>query len=150
MGVLNVRSKMIHRAWDLWLIKSQMDCDGELASTADLEHGHSFINHEDRGMMMNINKSEHVQNTWGIEPRCQVYKRTTDMLLALVMLSALRTSRSGQLEAWNTRSGYQPENCRLMPSFFDDYHSPLRSRFYRSGGTTKQIASDLSTIAHVC
>ena len=39
-------------------------------------------------------------------------------------------------------SGYQPINCCQTSSFiYDDYHSPLRSRSYRSGGTTQHIAS---------
>ena len=61
------------------------------------------------------------------------------------MLSVPRTSRSGQFEGWDTESGNQPENCCLKQFFFDDYHSPLRSRFYRSEfyrGTTQEIASE--------
>ena len=37
-------------------------CDGGLA-TADLQPGHLFINHVDRGMMMNPDEAEHVRNT---------------------------------------------------------------------------------------
>ena len=57
------------------------------------------------------------------------------------MLSVSRTSRSGKFEGRDSEPGDQPGNCYLTPLFFDDYHSPLRSRFYRSGGTTQQIAS---------
>ena len=48
---------------------SQRLCDGGV-----LESGHSFINHGDRRMMMNIDEVEHVRNTWGIEQRCQVHR----------------------------------------------------------------------------
>ena len=53
--------------------------DGDLGMT-DLKPGHIFINHEDRGMMMNVHQLEHVgtraehvgdralRNTLGIEP----------------------------------------------------------------------------------
>ena len=57
------------------------------------------------------------------------------------MVSAPRTSRSGQFEGWELESWYQPENCCLTQFILDEYHSPLRSRFYRSGRTTQQIAS---------
>ena len=77
-----------------WVIKeTHGPCDRDLAFISDLEPGHSFIIHEDRGMMMNIDeaehvrdtygtRTEHVRNTLGIEPRCQVQKRTTGGLQA--------------------------------------------------------------------
>ena len=37
-------------------------------ATADLKPGHIFINHEDRGMLMNVHELEHVRNTLGTEP----------------------------------------------------------------------------------
>ena len=40
--------------------ESQGLCDGDLAYIADLEPNHSFIIHEERGMMININEAEHV------------------------------------------------------------------------------------------
>ena len=59
-----------------------------------------------------------------------------------------RTSRSGKFsgsgkfKGCDVEPGLQPGYCCLMTDFIqDDYHSPLRSRSYRSGGTTQQIAS---------
>ena len=59
-----------------------------------------------------------------------------------------RTSRSGLFKGSgkfygsDDKPGFQPGNCCEMTRIvLDNYHSPLRSRSYRSGGTTQQIAS---------
>ena len=49
------------------------------------------------------------------------------------------TYRSDQFEGWNTESGDHPENCRQL--YFCAYYSPLRSRSYRSDGSTQKITS---------
>ena len=50
--------------------------DGD-RTTADLQPGHLLTNQIDR-RMMTVHELEHARNTLGIEPRCQVRKRTTD------------------------------------------------------------------------
>ena len=59
-----------------------------------------------------------------------------------------RTSRSGlfngsgKFDGPDVKPGLQPGNCcQTINVIQDDYHSPLRSRSYRSGGTTQKIAS---------
>ena len=59
-----------------------------------------------------------------------------------------RTSRSGwfngsgKFYGSDAEPGSQPGYCcQTIDVIQDDYHSPLRSRSYRSGGTTQQIAS---------
>ena len=59
-----------------------------------------------------------------------------------------RSSRSGLLNGSgkfygsDEKPGFQPGYCCQTSNVIqDDYHSPLRSRSYRSGGTTQQIAS---------
>ena len=51
-------------------------------------------------------------------------------------------SGSGKFDGGEAESGFLPGYCCQTADFIlDDYHSPLRSRFYRFGGTTQQIAS---------
>ena len=59
-----------------------------------------------------------------------------------------RTFRSGQFMGsgrfigYEAEPGYQPgSGCLTTDFILDDYHSPLRSRSFRSGGITQQIAS---------
>ena len=59
-----------------------------------------------------------------------------------------RTSRSGlfkgsgKFQGSDVKPGSQPGFCCQTNNVVqDDYHSPLRSRSFRSGGTTQQIAS---------
>ena len=156
IGVLDVPFQDDSSDLGSWVIKeSHGPCDGgDLALNADLKPGHLFINHKDRGMMMNSLALEHARSTRGAcggsspdvrftnEPRigCEPSE---------AMLSALWIFRSGQFEGWDAESEdgtsqdgtLSLENCCY--TFMDDYHSPLRSRSYRSGGTTQQIASAL-------
>ena len=49
---------------------------------------------------------------------------------------------SGKFYGSNAKPGLQPGYCcQTMNVIQDDYQSPLRSRSFRSGGTTQQIAS---------
>ena len=61
-------------------------------------------------------------------------------------------NRSGKLYGLDVKPGLQPGYCcQTMNVIQDDYQSPLRSRSYRSGGTTQQIASaPINDCACVC
>ena len=73
--------------------ESQGLCDGDLAYSSDLEPDYSFINHEDRGMMMNINEAEHV----GDRAPMSGSQANHGWVASLQRPShPLRTSRSGQ------------------------------------------------------
>ena len=145
MGVLDVPFADDSSDLGSWVIKeARGPCDRDLPR-ADLA-GHSFINLEDRGMMKNNDEAEHVRNTLGIEPRCQVHKRTADGLRAF-RGQAIRSGLPDKVSLTDhvglkDKSGDQPENCcHTSDFFFGDYHLPLRSRSFRSSGTTLQIGS---------
>ena len=119
---------------------------GDLANAADQEPGQLFIIREDHWMNMNSHEAQHVPNTCPARWASRTDVRFTSEPQiryepSEVTLSALRTSRSGQFEEWNIESGNQPEKCCLTQFVFDDNHSHLQSRSYRSGGTILQIAS---------
>ena len=128
-----------------WVIKeTHGPCDRDLAFISDLEPGHSFIIHEDRGMMMNIDEAEHVRDTYGTRTGHvrDTYGTRAEHVGDRAPMSGseanhgwaaslprpshpLRTSRSGQfngsckLEGWDHESGYQPVNfCHTFPDEF--------------------------------
>ena len=132
--------------------------DGDLAS-ADLQPGHLIINKRDRRMMMNGHESEHVQNT--CRTRAEHVGDRAPMSGSMVNhgwaegrqrpCHPPRTSRlglfngSGKFYGPDAKPGLKPGYCcQTSEVILDDYHSPLRSRSYRSGGTTQQIASALT------
>ena len=100
-------------------------CDGDLA-TADLQPGHLNIIQVDRGMMMNVSEAERVRGECAASAghggdRAPMSGSQPNYGWAASLQRPChppRTSRSGQFEGRERKSGFQPEYCCQTPSFF--------------------------------